>query len=309
MKKFLLFLIFLLALSTLTIAAALPQNLQNAIQQTLQEAGKISLLIAFLGGIISFLAPCLLPILPAFFAYTFKEKKEITKMTLIFFLGFSLIFILYGLTASFFSGLLNNYKETLTVISGLLLIFLGVLAIIGKGFTFIKIDNKFKHDIMGVFLMGIFFAIGFSPCLGPILGGILIIAANFNSYLSSGLLLFTYSLGIFVPLFTLSFIYDKLKLSNTRFMRDNAVNFNLFSKNINTHTTNIISVMLIILIGIVYVVLKNTSFINNFDIFGTKNLFYVLQRSTIGNNIASTISLILLIALLLLIIKFLFKKK
>ena len=309
MKKLLILLTFLIILSSIALAITLPENLQNAFQQTLDEAKNISFLIAFLGGVLSILAPCGLATLPAFFAYTFKEKKEITKMTFVFFIGFSLIFIIYGLTASFFSSLLSNYKTYLSMASGILLIALGIMTLFGKGFSVVKLNHKVRHDVFGIFLFGIAFAIGFSPCLGPILAGILIIASTFTSYLSSALFLFVYSLGIFFPLFILSFIYDKFNLANTKFMKNSAISFKVNRKIVHTHLTNIIASILLILTGVLYLAFKNTSFINNIDIFGTKPLFYSLERSIIPSKSAEIIALMLLIILIILAIRFLRKKK
>ena len=106
--------------------------------------------------LISVLLPCTLAILPAFFAYTFKERSEITKMTVIFFAGFSLIFIILGIVASAIGQTLTSIQfadtKLLILIAGIFLIIFGVMTIFGKGFSFIKIDKKTGHDIFGIFL-------------------------------------------------------------------------------------------------------------------------------------------------------------
>ena len=85
-------------LSSLVLAQLeLPPGLQQGVKETLTNAQKLSFLVVFIGGVLSVLSPCILPTLPAFFAFTFKEKKNLTKMTFIFFLGFALVFVLLGL--------------------------------------------------------------------------------------------------------------------------------------------------------------------------------------------------------------------
>src|SRR3989344_9170762 len=104
-KYFLLYGILFLIIISFVFADNLPIGLLRIQEQNLKDANSflqnVSFIIAFLAGILSILSPCILPLLPAFFSYTFKEKRNITKMTFIFFLGFSLIFVIFGVIASF----------------------------------------------------------------------------------------------------------------------------------------------------------------------------------------------------------------
>ena len=115
-------------------------------QQAIFYLQNLSFFVAFIGGMISVLLPCTLAILPAFFAYTFKERTEITKMTLVFFAGFSSIFILLGIFASAIGQTLTSIQvadtKLLILVAGVFLIIFGIMTILGKGFTFISIGNS-----------------------------------------------------------------------------------------------------------------------------------------------------------------------
>ena len=130
------------------------------------DVQSISFLVAFVGGLLSIISPCILPILPAFFAYNFKERKEITKMTFSFFLGFTIIFILMGLVASFVGQMFEAYKELLILFAGIMLIVFAVMIFLGKGFSFIGrqyritlgnrhyfVDLVFYHRILKCFVL------------------------------------------------------------------------------------------------------------------------------------------------------------
>ena len=216
--KFILFyFLFLILIYSVFASSHLPEGLLKAKEANQQAAlnyiNILTIAIAFLAGMTSIFSPCILPLLPAFFSYTFNSKKDITKMTLIFFLGFVLSFISLGLIASFF------FKSTLLVLQdnisflvrifGLALIVFGAIALFGIGFSGFKFNYKFKNNYIGVFIYGIIFAFGWSACLGPILGGVLLMVSVFSNYFTAFYLMLFYSLGIFVPLFLLSIYFDK----------------------------------------------------------------------------------------------------
>ena len=253
-------------------------------QSTADFAVKVSFFIAFIAGTLGILSPCILPFLPAYFSYTFKEKKDITWMTLIFFLGFSAVFVTMGVIAGFIGeqSLAVIQKGWLVIIAGIFMIILGVLSLRGKKVcSFFKFSNKWGDDFLGTFLFGIFFAIGWTACLGPILAGILGIGAILGNVGYSALLLFFYSLGNLLPLFVLSIFYDKFNLSESKFIQGKILTFSFLGKKFYVHSTNLISGILFIIIGIVLLVYRGTSIINRLDIFGTKSYFYSIQRQLI----------------------------
>ncbi len=106
----------------------------------------VSFLVAFIAGIITILSPCIFPLLPAFFSYTFKEKKKITLMTLVFFLGFSIMFIIMGIIATVIGlaslTLLQEQYGIFIQVAGILLIIFGLLSLFGKGFSGIIIRKR-----------------------------------------------------------------------------------------------------------------------------------------------------------------------
>jgi len=230
---------------------------------------------------ISVLLPCTLAILPAFFAYTFKERKEITKMTLVFFAGFSMIFIVLGIFAAAIGETLTSIQiletKNLIFISGALLIVFGIMTILGKGFSFIKIDKKTGHDIAGIFTFGILFGLGWSACLGPVLAGILLIASTFHNYFYSAALLFFYSLGLFVPLFLISILFDKYNLTQKAWVKGKEFEVKIFGKTFFMHTTKIVAGILLIASGLTFIVFNGTSVINNLDPLRTSVYAYIFE--------------------------------
>ncbi len=285
----------------------LPANIQKIIEANRNQAvgfmESVTFPIAFFAGILSILSPCILPLFPAFFAYSFKEKKNIGKMTFVFFLGFSLIFVIFGLLASALGqslGALQQDYGTIIMIVGIFLIMFGLMSIFNKGFpSFIKISKRFGNNVPGVFLFGVTFAVGWSACLGPILAGILLIASALGNFLHAGLLLFIYSLGIFTPLFILSFFFDKSNLVQSRWIKGRIFKIRKYK----IHSTNLISGALFIFIGFTFLIFRGTLFVNDIDILGTRMLFFDFQRFLFGSNLATVIGLIILAALLILILK------
>jgi len=306
--------IIIFVLTSLIVVAEndMPIGLKKIIdynQKNTQDfALKITYFIAFVAGILAILSPCILPILPAYFSYTFKEKKNITLMTVVFFAGFSTVFVSMGIIASLLGSqtLIILQKGWLVIIAGIFLILLGIMSILGKGFSsFIKPKYHFKNDITGTFLFGIFFAIGWTACLGPILAGILGIGAILDNIWKTAILMFFYSLGNLVPLFILSVFYDKFNLQNSKIIKGKLLDFSIGGKKIQVHTTNLVSGLLFLLIGIVLVIYKGTTIVNNLDIFGTKYYFYTIQRQLMAWQYANTISIIIF-ALFLLFLGFFF---
>lgn len=175
---------------------------------------EIPFTIAFLAGVFSFLSPCVLPIVPGFMSYIIgqsytdllnsnkQNKIKNFRSIILFISGFSVIFITMGASIDFLSDILFEFRKQLNFISGLLIIFLG-LFFIGlikiNALNFEKKINfeKWNNSSLFPFLIGVAFAFGWSPCIGPILGSILSIAINDN--VDGIVLLFFYSLGLAIP--------------------------------------------------------------------------------------------------------------
>lgn len=172
-------------------------------------------IIAFLGGVLSFLSPCVLPLIPAYLSYiagvrfdelNIQEKKNhITLTAFIFVLGFSTVFIGLGAAASSLSHFLKQYQEILSQISAGFLILMG-LHIIGL-FKLTPLYKQARFDLgqrknsnlFFSYLIGLAFGFGWTPCIGPILAGILTLAANAASFEKGVILLVLYAAGLGIP--------------------------------------------------------------------------------------------------------------
>lgn len=299
---------FILLASIVSATSDLPPGLlkaqeDNALlaQEFLQN---ISFIIAFLAGMVSILSPCILPLLPAYFAITFKEKKRITLSTFIFFLGFTVIFIVMGLLATLTGRMLISVFRGinwLVPIAGLFLIFFGIMIFLGKGFSGFLIKKKFKNDVIGLFIFGMAFAVGWTVCIGPIISGVLLMTSTFGNYITSSYLMFAYSLGLFMPLFILSFFYDKIHIDKLRWLNKKTT-FEIKDKKFYTSISNIIAGLLFIIIGFVFVVFRGTWIINGLQMFGLRKYFYTLQNLFLENvrifNILGTIIFIVFVFVL-----------
>ncbi len=171
-----------------------------------------ALLVAFAGGILSFLSPCVLPLVPSYLGfitgYTIEEMGNRRRVAMIhaslFVVGFSLIFILLGATATALGSALVYYKEAIMRVAGVLIMLFGLycLGVIKLGFLSqerrVHLEQK-PLGLLGSVLVGMAFGAGWSPCIGPILGGILTLAATEGSVGRGMLLLAVYSAGLAVP--------------------------------------------------------------------------------------------------------------
>lgn len=175
---------------------------------------------AFLAGLLSFVAPCTLPLLPAYFAYTFQAGgRNVTLMTVAFFWGLATTLTLLGATTTALSQLLNVYARQLALVGGVIVIGFGVMSLLGKGFAGMQLQGRPAATLAGSYLYGATFALGWSTCIGPILGAILTLLAAQGSNVAQGALLaFVYALGLGTPLIIVASFFDRLG-SGTRFWR------------------------------------------------------------------------------------------
>lgn len=186
----------------------------------------LSLSIAFFAGLISFISPCVLPLIPGYVSFicgttlnelNSKSKNFILKRSLIFSLGFSLVFICLGATASFIGSFLLKNSQILSIVSGLIIIFFSLYLLdlikinfLNKNFGIYNI--KFSNNLLFPLIVGIGFGFGWTPCIGPILGSILAYASMENSIYKGISLLSLYSLGLTVPFVISSLIIEKFLL-------------------------------------------------------------------------------------------------
>ena len=192
----------------------------------------IELFIAFGAGLISFLSPCVLPLIPGYISFIsgqslneLVERKKINLILLLLFsLGFSFIFILFGAAASALGKILLQNSNYLRIVAGTIIVIfsLQLLGIINIGFlNFEKkyYTNKSTKPLF-VFIMGMAFGFGWTPCIGPILGSILALASIEESILKGIVMLSFYSLGLAIPFIISGFLIQKFLLFSKNFKKN-----------------------------------------------------------------------------------------
>lgn len=193
----------------------------------MSQTQEISGVIAFSAGLLSFVSPCVLPLVPSYITYitgvSFKEltgseaKSRLRWATILhslfFIIGFSFIFILMGASASYLGQLLAEYQYWIMKGGGVLIILLGIHFTGVIHLPFLQMEKRFEMrkkplGYLGSFLIGVVFAAGWTPCIGPILSTILIYASTTKS-LKTGILLLTYySIGLGIPFFLSSLAFN-----------------------------------------------------------------------------------------------------
>ena len=191
-----------------------------------------TLAIAFLAGLISFLSPCVLPLVPGYISYisgtsfdTLVEKKRnlIVIKTIFFTLGFSFVFIALGSTASFVGKIFLANSNILRIIAGVIIIFFSLQVIGVINYNFMNKDIRFftdqySNNLTFPFIVGVAFGFGWTPCIGPILGSIITLAALEENIGKGILLLSSYSLGLAIPFIISGVLFDKFLFINLKLM-------------------------------------------------------------------------------------------
>lgn len=172
-----------------------------------------SLTVAFLAGLVSFLSPCVLPLVPSYLGVLGGAKTPWSR-ALGFIAGFGLVFIALGATASSVGALLAPQKVLLGQISGALIVFFGLVMLGVVRFPWLMRDTRALADAggYGPVALGAAFAFGWSPCLGPALGSILGLAASSASLGQGVTLLAVYTLGLAVPFLLAALVWDRWNL-------------------------------------------------------------------------------------------------
>ncbi len=202
--------------------------------------------ISFLEGIITFISPCLLPMLPIYVSYfaggslETRDNKRVIKNALGFILGFTTVFILLGALAGFFGGLLKQYETVVNIVTGAIVIFFGLNFLGVFRLNIFKGSHVTKQQSLGFFsslLFGIIFSIAWTPCVGAFLGSALMLAANGGSMAEGILMLLAYSIGLGIPFFISAILIDKVREA-----------FRFIKKHYNI--INIISGSLLVIVGV-----------------------------------------------------------
>jgi cytochrome c-type biogenesis protein len=240
----------------LVLAAALVALLSMR-NETAAAFGYGSLLVlaplAFLSGVLSFLSPCCLPVLSAYFAYTFQARREqIVLTTVAFFLGVATTMVALGATVAALSGLLFQHLRTLTLVGGLLIVGFGMMSLFGKGFQGIQLGGGPRATVGGSYLYGATFALGWTACVGPILGALLtLLATQGLAVIQGAILSFIYALGLGAPLILVATFFGRLGPGSVvwRVMRGRGFTLKLGAMALHLHTTSVVSGLLLIAMG------------------------------------------------------------
>lgn len=188
----------------------------------------ISFAAAFSAGLLSFVSPCVLPLVPSYVSYITglsveqlmdesarsKFRKAIVLNSLLFVAGFSAVFVAFGASASLIGQALITYQDHVRRIGGLLVIVFGLYLLGVLNLNFLKTEHRYQFrnrpaGYLGSFLIGVAFAAGWTPCVGPVLGTILLYASTSDSLLNGVVLLTFYSLGLGLPLFLTALGVDR----------------------------------------------------------------------------------------------------
>lgn len=215
--------------------------------------------IAFLEGIITFISPCLLPMLPVYISYfaggTERNTKKTLKNAFGFVLGFTTVFVIMGALAGTVGSFLSRYQVAVNIITGLIVIFFGLNFLgVFKLSIFKGMSSNAKTDNLGFFssfVFGVVFSVGWTPCVGAFLGSALMMASQQGKVLQGILMLLTYSLGLGIPFIASAVLIDKLKTT-----------FDFIKKNYKV--INIICGCILILVGVLMMSGLLTKFVGLF---------------------------------------------
>ncbi len=184
--------------------------------------------VAFVAGILSFLSPCVLPLVPSYLAYVGgsaqARRRVVLTNSLFFILGFSLVFVALGASASALGSVLRGNRDVLMIAGGVLVIFFGLVMLGVVKVPWLYRDTRVQYrgetrTPWGALLLGMAFAAGWTPCIGPILGAILTMAGAAGTLAQGVGLLGVYALGLGVPFLAAALVLDPFLRFSKRFQR------------------------------------------------------------------------------------------
>ena len=270
---------------------------------------EVSYLAAFFGGVLSLLSPCSALLLPAFFAYAFQSRKALIGKTVVFYVGLCVTLVPLGMGISAVSKLVYGQRSTLITVAGSVIILLGVMQILGRGFELgplSRLSGKVRgKSAWSTFALGAVY--GFAGfCSGPILGAVLTVAASSEQVFEGAGLLAIYALGMAAPLFLMALLWDRFDLGKRRWLRGREV----FVGRLRMHTTNLVAGAMFIVLGVVFIAYEGTSALSGFyEVIGAVDLAFNAERwvSPFANSVPDTLllaSALLVLGLLLVLMMY-----
>ncbi|MCX2715731.1 cytochrome c biogenesis CcdA family protein [Mycolicibacterium sp. J2] len=219
---------------------------------------QIGILGAFLGGVLALLSPCSALLLPSFFAYAFTDWRTTAARTVVFLLGLAAVLVPLGAGVGAVGAAITAYRAQTTAAAAVVIMVFGIAMIVGKGFTIrpaeraagsLRIDTP-----LSVFALGAVYGLaGF--CSGPLLGAVLTVAVTGADPLYGALLMAVYAVGMTTPLALLALMWDRLHLGEKSWLRGRPVRIGP----LHTHTTSLISGVLFIGIGVLFLATAGTA--------------------------------------------------
>ncbi len=228
-----------------------------------------SIVASFLAGMVALFAPCCITVLlPAYLASAFREKKNILKMTLIFFAGISAILVPIGLGAAGLAQIFRDFHKELYIFGGLFMLLLAVMSVMGKGISMPlpkRIQAKMDpSNTKSVFVLGLLSGAATS-CCAPVLAGAMTLAVISGTFWKALIVVFAYVFGMTFPLFITAYFYDKYKIEQSKIIKGKLLEIKIPSlaktsadkgvKTFYVHSTNLLSSAIFLIIGTVMLVL------------------------------------------------------
>ena len=267
-----------------------------------------SILASFLAGLIALFAPCCITfMLPAYFAYTFKQKKGIILMTFIFFFGVATILVPIGLGVAYLTQLFKGYHTQVFYLGGILMLFISFLAFSGKKFSmpFKQLPLLKKHDALSVYALGLFSGLA-SSCCAPVLAGVLTLSALSLNLFQALVLTLTYVFGMVFPLFLLAYFWDSFDWSQSKLVRGIMIRFKLFGKELLIHSSNLLTGLIFLAIGVYILYLASTNQITSVSPSQSQFIVYltIMQKRILGltKNIPDWFFLFLLLIMVVILL-------
>jgi cytochrome c-type biogenesis protein len=207
----------------------------------------------YLAGILSFLSPCTLPVLPAYFAFQARQSRLLVT-SMAFFLGLATTLTLLGATATTFGLLIAPNLRAITVVGGIAIMVFGFMSLVGRGFSGFRLHSTKADGPWSAYLFGATFALGWSACVGPILGAVLtLLATQGAGVLQGSLLTVVYAMGVATPLVVIALWWNRFGAGTRawRALRGRAFELRIGRVALHLHSTEIASGVLLMAMGYV----------------------------------------------------------
>ncbi len=185
---------------------------------------ELSYVMVFIEGILTFISPCILPMLPIYFVYlagnavqsNAERKRKLIINAIAFVLGFTIVFTLLGASATAIGNILDTYRDQFRVISGFIIIIFGLYFMGLIKISLLSREKRLQMNIkemgfISAILFGMVFSFGWTPCAGPFLASVLLVASTSQTVVKGILLLMVYAMGLGIPFILTAILFDKLE--------------------------------------------------------------------------------------------------